>query len=39
MLVDAGGEGSTGSRMAAVRALLELARGTHRSVTTDSYLN
>ncbi|KAK1698570.1 hypothetical protein QYE76_015267 [Lolium multiflorum] len=31
MLVDAGGEGSTGARMAAVRALLELARGTHRN--------
>ncbi|XP_047044000.1 uncharacterized protein LOC124648253 [Lolium rigidum] len=31
MFVDAGGEGSTGARMAAVRALLELARGTHRN--------
>ncbi|KAM0873809.1 hypothetical protein ACQ4PT_037834 [Festuca glaucescens] len=31
MLVDAGGDGSTGARMAAVRALLELARGTHRN--------
>jgi hypothetical protein len=38
MLVDAGGGGGAGARTAAARSLLELARGTHRSVTTDSTL-
>ena len=37
MLVDAGGgDVAGGARMAAVRALLELARGTHRSVMVNS---
>lgn len=39
MLVEADAQGAAGARVAAARALLELARGTHRLVVTEFYFS